>query len=126
MLNTAVAQAYANNKISGINEANHRDRRGPMGTALSIACGSMFNMKCTVYMVRVQLPAEAVSAANLMQTYGATILAVVRATRTDFGRKVLKEQPDTTGSLGIAISEAIEVAAQERRHESSTSLGTAY
>jgi len=107
-LNTAVPQAYYN-KIAGINELTTETGAGQWGTALSIAC-SMFNMKCTVYMVRVsfsQKPYRRI----LMQTYGSQVVSSPSDT-TDYGRKVLAEMPDTTGSLGIAISEAIEVAAK--------------
>jgi tryptophan synthase beta chain len=107
-LNTAVAQAYYN-KISGTEGLSTETGAGQWGTALSIAC-SMFNMACTVYMVRVsftQKPYRRV----LMQTYGGNVLSSPSDT-TDFGRKVLAEMPDTTGSLGIAISEAVEIAAK--------------
>jgi len=107
-LNTAVAQAYYN-KIVGTQGLTTETGAGQWGTALSIAC-SMFNMKCTVFMVRVsyeQKPYRRV----LMQTYGADVLSSP-SNATDYGKKVLKELPGTTGSLGIAISEAIEVAAK--------------
>lgn len=107
-LNTAVPQAYYN-KIAGINELTTETGAGQWGTALSIAC-SMFQMKCTVYMVRVsfsQKPYRRI----LMQTYGAKVVSSPSDT-TDYGKSVLAEMPDTTGSLGIAISEAIEVAAK--------------
>lgn len=107
-LNTAVAQAYYN-KVAGIVELTTETGAGQWGTALSIAC-SMFNMKCTVYMVRVSFQQKPYRR-NLMQTYGASVVSSPSDT-TDFGKKVLKEQPDTTGSLGIAITEAIEVAAK--------------
>jgi len=107
-INTSVAQAYYN-KIAGINELTTETGAGQWGSALSIAC-SMFNMKCTVYMVRVSFEQKPYRR-SLMQTYGATVLASPSNT-TEFGRKVLAEQPNTTGSLGIAISEAIEVAAK--------------
>ncbi|HEX73376.1 MAG TPA: TrpB-like pyridoxal phosphate-dependent enzyme, partial [Candidatus Hydrogenedentes bacterium] len=82
---------------------------GQWGTALSIAC-SMFDIKCTVYMVRVSFDQKPYRR-SLMLTYGATVLPSPSDT-TDFGKKILAEHPDTTGSLGIAISEAIEVAAK--------------
>jgi tryptophan synthase beta chain len=107
-LNTSVPQAYYN-KISGINELTTETGAGQWGTALSIACG-MFDMKCTVYMVRVSFTQKPYRR-TLMQTYGATVLSSPSDT-TEFGKKVLAETPDTTGSLGIAISEAIEVAAK--------------
>ncbi len=107
-LNTAIPQAYYN-KISGINELTTETGAGQWGTALSIAC-AMFNMKCTVYMVRVSFEQKPYRR-SLMQVYGAQVLSSPSDT-TDFGKKIRAEQPDTTGSLGIAITEAIEVAAK--------------
>ena len=107
-INTSVAQAYYNKK-AGINELTTETGAGQWGTALSIAC-RMFDMKCTVYMVRVSFQQKPYRR-NIMQVYGADVLASPSDT-TEYGKKVLAEQPDTTGSLGIAISEAIEVAAK--------------
>ncbi len=107
-INTSVAQAYYN-KISGISELTTETGAGQWGTALSIAC-SMYNMKCTVYMVRVSFDQKPYRR-GLMQTYGGKVISSPSDT-TDFGKKILAEMPDTTGSLGIAISEAIEVAAK--------------
>jgi len=107
-INTSVPQAYYNKK-AGINELTTETGAGQWGTALSIAC-SMFDMKCTVYMVRVSFSQKPYRR-TLIQTYGASVLSSPSDT-TDYGRKVLAEDPDTTGSLGIAISEAIEVAAK--------------
>ena len=107
-INTSVAQAYYN-KVAGINELTTETGAGQWGTALSIAT-SMFDMKCTVYMVRVSFTQKPYRR-SLMQTYGAEVLSSPSDT-TEYGKKVLQEQPDTTGSLGIAISEAIEVAAK--------------
>jgi tryptophan synthase beta chain len=107
-LNTATAQAYYN-KISGIHELATETGAGQWGTALAIAC-AMFKMKCTVYMVRVSFQQKPYRR-SLMQAYGAKVLSSPSDT-TDYGKKVLAEMPDTTGSLGIAISEAIEVAAK--------------
>ncbi len=107
-LNTAVAQAYYN-KVAGTTGLSTETGAGQWGTALSIAC-SMFKMACTVYMVRVsftQKPYRRV----LMQSYGGNVLSSPSDT-TDYGKKVLAEMPDTTGSLGIAISEAVEIAAK--------------
>ncbi len=105
-INTSVAQAYYNKK-EGINELSTETGAGQWGTALSIAC-SMFDMKCTVYMVRVSFDQKPYRR-SLIQTYGAKVIPSPSDT-TEFGKKVLAEKPDTTGSLGIAISEAIEVA----------------
>jgi tryptophan synthase beta chain len=105
-LNTAVAQAYYN-KEAGVHELSTETGAGQWGTALSIAC-SMFNMKCTVYMVRVSFEQKPYRR-SLMQTYGGSVLSSPSDT-TEFGRKFQQEHPDSTGSLGIAISEAVEVA----------------
>ncbi|MCX8063994.1 MAG: TrpB-like pyridoxal phosphate-dependent enzyme [Candidatus Hydrogenedentes bacterium] len=107
-LNTAVAQAYYNKK-EGILGLTTETGAGQWGTALSIAC-SMFNLECTVYMVKIsfnQKPYRRI----LMQSYGAKVIPSPSDT-TDFGREILKKDPNNTGSLGIAISEAIEVAAK--------------
>ena len=105
-INTSVAQAYYN-KVSGINELTTETGAGQWGTALSIACG-MFGMKCTVYMVRIsfdQKPYRRV----LMETYGGNVIASPSDT-TEAGRAMSAQFPGTTGSLGMAISEAVEVA----------------
>lgn len=107
-INTAVAQAYYN-KIAGTKGLSTETGAGQWGTALSIAT-SMFKMDCTVYMVRVSFQQKPYRR-SLMQTFGAKVISSPSDT-TDFGKKVLAEMPDTTGSLGIAISEAIEVAAK--------------
>lgn len=107
-INTAIAQAYFNKK-EGVNELTTETGAGQWGTALSIAC-AMLDMKCTVYMVRVsfdQKPYRRV----LMQTYGGDVIASPSDT-TDSGRAFLEKDPNTTGSLGMAISEAVEVAAK--------------
>jgi tryptophan synthase beta chain len=107
-LNTSVPQAYYN-KMNGTKGLSTETGAGQWGTALSIAC-SMFGMECTVYMVRVsfdQKPYRRI----LMNTYGGKVISSPSST-TDYGKKVLAEDPDTSGSLGIAISEAIEVAAK--------------
>jgi len=107
-LNTSIPQAYYN-KIAGVNELTTETGAGQWGTALSIAT-SMFGMKCTVYMVRCsyeQKPYRRI----LIKSYGADVISSPSNT-TDFGMKILSTMPDTSGSLGIAISEAIEVAAK--------------
>lgn len=106
-INTSVAQAYYNMK-AGIKRLSTETGAGQWGTALAIAC-RMFGLECTVYMVRVSFEQKPYRR-SLMETYGATIHSSPSDT-TAFGRQVLEENPDTTGSLGIAISEAIEVAA---------------
>ncbi|MEM2935274.1 MAG: TrpB-like pyridoxal phosphate-dependent enzyme [Candidatus Thermoplasmatota archaeon] len=104
--NTAVAQAYYNSK-EGIERLTTETGAGQWGSALSFAC-SFFGLKCAVYMVKCsfeQKPYRRI----LMETWGAEVIASP-SNRTEFGRKVLKEEPDNSGSLGIAISEAIEDA----------------
>ncbi len=105
-LNTAVAQAYYN-KISGVNTLTTETGAGQWGTALSIAC-SMFDMHCTVYMVKVSYEQKPYRR-SLIQTFGAEIIPSPSDT-TDFGSAYLKAHPDSPGALGIAISEAVEVA----------------
>ncbi len=104
--NTAVAQAYYN-KISGVKELTTETGAGQWGSALSFAC-AMFGLKCTVFMVRVsynQKPYRRI----MMNVWGAECIPSP-SDRTEFGKKILSEDPDSPGSLGIAISEAIETA----------------
>ncbi len=107
-LNTAVAQAYYNKK-EGVAGLTTETGAGQWGTALSIAC-SMFNLECTVYMVKISFQQKPYRR-TLMQCYGAKVIPSPSDT-TDFGKEILKSDPNNTGSLGIAISEAIEVAAK--------------
>ena len=106
-LNTAIPQAFYN-KISGTKALTTETGAGQWGSALSMAC-NFFDLDLEVYMVNVsynQKPYRRV----LMQTFGAQVFASPTE-RTHFGRSVLSETPDSPGSLGIAISEAVEVAA---------------
>jgi len=104
--NTAVAQAYYNMR-EGIRRLTTETGAGQWGSAL--AFGSMlFGMKSTVYMVKAsyyQKPYRRV----LMETWGAEVFPSP-SERTEFGKRVLKEDPDCSGSLGISISEAVEDA----------------
>jgi tryptophan synthase beta chain len=105
-VNTAIAQAYYN-KISGVQSLTTETGAGQWGSALSIAC-SFFDMTLDVYMVKCsyqQKPYRRI----LMETYGANCYASP-TDRTECGRSFLAEDPDCPGSLGIAISEAVEVA----------------
>ena len=105
--NTAVPQAYYN-KQEGVARLTTETGAGQWGSSLAFACRQM-GLDCTVYMVRVsheQKPYRRI----MMETYGAT----VHASPTDLtqaGRNILEEDPDSPGSLGIAISEAVEDAA---------------
>jgi len=105
--NTAIAQAYYN-KQEGTKRLTTETGAGQWGTALSIAC-SMFDLACTVYMVKASYYQKPYRK-SLIQAYGATIYASP-SEETNAGRKVLSESPDSPGSLGIAISEAVEDAA---------------
>lgn len=105
--NTAIAQAYYNKK-AGIETIATETGAGQWGSALSFAT-QLFNMKCRVYMVKCsyqQKPYRKV----LMENWGAEVHASP-SKKTKFGRKMLKKDPNNTGSLGIAISEAVEDAA---------------
>jgi len=104
--NTAVAQVYYN-KQEGIQRLSTETGAGQWGSALSFAC-AMFDMKCTVYMVKVSYEQKPYRK-SFMQTYGAEVFASP-TDRTDSGKAILAEDPDCPGSLGIAISEAVEDA----------------
>lgn len=104
--NSAVAQAYYN-KQAGIKRLATETGAGQWGASLALAC-QMFGIECIVYMVKVshqQKPYRKMQ----MQTWGASVHASP-SDRTNYGRKVLKADPNCPGSLGIAISEAIEDA----------------
>jgi tryptophan synthase beta chain len=106
--NTAVAQAYYN-KEAGIRRLTTETGAGQWGSALSMAA-QFFGLDCLVFMVRAsyeQKPYRRV----FMETMGAEVRPSPSPT-TGVGKKILEEHPDSTGSLGIAISEAVEVAAQ--------------
>jgi tryptophan synthase beta chain len=107
-LNTAIPQAFYN-KAEGVTELSTETGAGQWGTALSIA-SKMLGLKCTVYMVRVSFEQKPYRR-SLMQTFGANVIASPSDT-TDSGRHFLQHFPDTTGTLGMAISEAVEVAAK--------------
>jgi tryptophan synthase beta chain len=104
--NTAVAQAYYN-KIDGTKSLTTETGAGQWGSALSIAC-KFFDMDLEVFMVKAsyeQKPYRRI----IMQSYDADIYPSP-SNQTEYGRKYLKEHPDSPGSLGIAISEAVETA----------------
>ncbi len=116
--NTAIPQAYYN-KQAGIKRLSTETGAGQWGSALSLAC-KFFDMECTVYMVKVsyhQKPYRRI----FMQTYGADVIASP-SNLTEAGRKILAQDPDSMGSLGIAISEAVEDAA--KRDDTNYSLGS--
>jgi tryptophan synthase beta chain len=105
--NTAVPQAYYNAK-AGVRKLATETGAGQWGSALAFAC-AIFGLECEVYQVRASYDQKPYRKA-IIETYGATIYPSP-STNTQYGRKVLEEYPDTPGSLGIAISEAVEVAA---------------
>ncbi|MCB0656438.1 MAG: TrpB-like pyridoxal phosphate-dependent enzyme [Saprospiraceae bacterium] len=107
--NTAVAQAYYN-KMEGVKRITTETGAGQWGSALSFAC-QLFGIECEVYMVKIsyeQKPYRKI----LMNTWGAQVYASPTKL-TQAGQKVLAEDPDSPGSLGIAISEAVERAATD-------------
>jgi tryptophan synthase beta chain len=106
--NTAIAQAYYN-KIAGVKRLSTETGAGQWGSALSIACAS-FGLECLVYMVKVSSQQKPYRKA-LMQAFGAKVVPSP-SDETAAGRAILAEDPECRGSLGIAISEAVEVAAQ--------------
>jgi tryptophan synthase beta chain len=108
-LNTALAQAYYNKK-EGTKHLSTETGAGQWGSALAMAC-AFFGLDCKVYMVRVSYDQKPYRRA-LMEAFGATCIASP-STTTESGRAILAQHPDSNGSLGIAISEAVEVAAKD-------------
>ncbi len=106
--NTAIAQAYYNRE-QGVKKLATETGAGQWGTALSFA-GQIFGLDVTVFQVRVSYDQKPYRRA-VMETYGARCVASP-SSETEFGRSVLAKRPDHPGSLGIAISEAVEVAAR--------------
>ena len=105
-LNSAIAQAYYAKK-QGLTGVTTETGAGQWGTALSMAC-SYFDLDCKVYMVKVSYEQKPFRR-EVMRTYGASVTPSP-SSETQVGRKILAEHPGTTGSLGCAISEAVEVA----------------
>ena len=105
-LNSAIAQAYYAKK-QGLKGVTTETGAGQWGTALSMAC-SYFELDCKVFMVKVSYEQKPFRR-EVMRTYGASVTPSPSDT-TEVGRKILAEHPGTTGSLGCAISEAVEVA----------------
>lgn len=116
--NTAIAQAWYN-RAEGITKLTTETGAGQWGSALSLAC-QLLGMECLVYMVKVsyfQKPYRR----SMIRVWGAECIPSPSET-TEYGRAVLAQDPDTPGSLGIAISEAVEVAA--KRDDTHYSLGS--
>lgn len=105
-LNSALAQAYYAKK-QGLKGVTTETGAGQWGTALSMAC-AYFGLDCKVYMVKVSYEQKPFRR-EVMRTYGADVTPSP-STTTDVGKKILAEHPNTTGSLGCAISEAVETA----------------
>ena len=118
--NTAIAQAYYN-KEAGVRRLATETGAGQWGSALSLAC-QFFGLECMVFMVKAsyeQKPYRRV----FMETFGAEVRPSPSPT-TGAGKKILEEHPDSTGSLGIAISEALEIAATNE--DTNYSLGSVF
>lgn len=105
-LNSAIAQAYYAKK-QGLKGVTTETGAGQWGTALSMAC-SYFGLDCKVFMVKVSYEQKPFRR-EVIRTYGASVTPSP-STTTEVGRKILEAHPGTTGSLGCAISEAVEVA----------------
>jgi len=116
--NTAVAQAYFN-KIEGVKRLTTETGAGQWGSALAFAC-NIFGLKCRVYMVKVSYYQKPFRK-SLMHVWGAEVFPSP-TNLTNAGRKILAEDPDSPGSLGIAISEAIEDAVTNK--DTKYSLGS--
>jgi tryptophan synthase beta chain len=116
--NTAVAQAYYN-KEAGIHRLTTETGAGQWGSSLALA-GQMFGIEVRVYMVKVSYEQKPFRR-SMMQTWGAEVLASP-TNLTEAGRKILAADPNCPGSLGIAISEAVEEAAM--RKDTNYSLGS--
>jgi len=117
-LNTAIAQAYYNKK-AGIKRLATETGAGQWGSALALACQYM-GLECKVYMVKVsynQKPYRRI----MMETWGATVIPSP-STETNIGKQILAQDPNSPGSLGIAISEAVEDAFS--RDDTCYSLGS--
>jgi tryptophan synthase beta chain len=106
--NTSVPQAFYN-KEAGIKKITTETGAGQWGSSLALAC-QMFGLECLVYMVKVSFDQKPYRRA-FMESFGANCIASPSET-TAAGRAVLERDPDCSGSLGMAISEAVEIAAQ--------------
>jgi tryptophan synthase beta chain len=118
--NTAVAQAWYNKKF-GIKKLTTETGAGQWGSALAFGC-KLLGLECKVFMVRISFDQKPFRK-TMMQVWGASCVASP-SNETNAGRKILKEIPDTPGSLGIAISEAIEEAVTDKSGKTRYSLGS--
>ncbi|WP_366922400.1 TrpB-like pyridoxal phosphate-dependent enzyme [Metallumcola ferriviriculae] len=117
-LNTSIPQAYYN-KQAGIKRLATETGAGQWGTALSQAC-AFFGLECTVYMVKISFSQKPYRR-SFMEVFGANVIASP-SQYTESGRSILAKDPESLGSLGIAISEAVEDAAQ--RDDTNYALGS--
>ncbi len=118
--NTAVPQAWYNKQF-GIKRLTTETGAGQWGSALAFAC-KLIGLECKVFMVRISFDQKPFRK-TMMQVWDAKCIASP-SNQTNAGRKVLKEMPDTPGSLGIAISEAIEAAVTDPTGQTRYSLGS--
>ena len=118
--NTAVPQAYYNREF-GIKKLTTETGAGQWGSALSFAC-SQIGLECKVYMVRISFDQKPYRKA-MMQAWGGNCIASP-SNETNAGRAILEANPDTPGSLGIAISEAVEAAVSDTTGQTRYSLGS--
>ncbi len=112
-INTAIPQAYYN-KMEGIKNLTTETGAGQWGSALALAV-NFFGMKLIVFMVRVSFDQKPFRK-TVMETYGAEVFASP-SEKTEFGKKILKAKPDHPGSLGIAISEALETVVKNKGYK---------
>lgn len=118
--NTAVAQAWYN-KQAGIKKLSTETGAGQWGSALSFAC-SLIGLECQIFMVRSSYEQKPLRKA-MMQVWGGKCIPSP-SNETNIGREILRRMPDTPGSLGIAISEAIEVAVGDKSGQTRYALGS--
>jgi tryptophan synthase beta chain len=116
--NTAVPQAYYN-KLAGTKRIASETGAGQWGSSIALAC-KMFGLECTIYMVKVSYHQKPYRK-SMMQLWGAEVIASP-SPRTQSGRAILAKDPDSNGSLGIAISEAVEDAVS--REDTRYALGS--
>ncbi|MBN2577016.1 MAG: TrpB-like pyridoxal phosphate-dependent enzyme [Deltaproteobacteria bacterium] len=119
--NTAVAQAFYNKQF-GIKRLTTETGAGQWGSALAFACNLVGGLECKVFMVRISYDQKPFRKA-MMQVWGANCVASP-SSETDAGRAILAKMPDTPGSLGIAISEAIEAAVTDPSGQTRYALGS--
>ncbi len=118
--NTAVPQAWYNKQF-GIERLTTETGAGQWGSALAFAC-ALVGLECKVYMVRISFDQKPFRKL-MMQTWGANCIASP-SNETNAGRAILEKAPDTPGSLGIAISEAVEAAVADQSGKTRYSLGS--